>query len=165
MKNATGVKRSHIPTFFTLYEMDIIYIMLNSIGVELELWNNSAPPLVPLSSSSSSSFQPLSLSPCLLVSLSPSYLTIALSCTYLLAFSFLGSLIVVASTLIMCDCVDCCGFCRESVLLFYKKLEKYIVMSKNVAIFAQTINLWHDFIHINITFTFIWKDKGGMDID
>ena len=26
----------------------------------------------------------------------------------------------------MCDCVDCCGFCRESVLLFYKKLEKYI---------------------------------------
>ena len=157
MKNATGVKRRHIPTFFTLYEMDIIYIMLNSIGVELELWNNSAPPLVPLSSSSSSSFQPLSLS--------PSYLTIALSCTYLLAFSFLGSLIVVASTLIMCDCVDCCGFCRESVLLFYKKLEKYIVMSKNVAIFAQTINLWHDFIHINITFTFIWKDKGGMDID
>ena len=85
------------------------------------------------SSSSSSSFQPLSLS--------PSYLTIVLSCTYLLAFSFLGSLIVVASTLIMCDCVDCCGFCRESVLLFYKKLEKYIVMSKNVAIFAQTINL------------------------
>ena len=70
-----------------------------------------------------------------------------------------------ASALIMCDCVDCCGFCRESVLLFYEKLEKYIVMSKNVAIFAQTINLWHDFIHINITFTFIWKDKGGMDID
>ena len=157
MKNATGVKRSHIPTFFTLNKIDIIYIMLNSIGVELELWNNCASPLVPLSSSSSSSFQPLSLS--------PSYLTIALSCTYLLAFSFLGSLIVVASTLIMCDCVDCCGFCRESVLLFYKKLEKYIVMSKNVAIFAQTINLWHDFIHINITFTFIWKDKGGMDID
>ena len=46
MKNATGVKRRHIPTFFTPYEMDIIYIMLNSIGVELELWNNSAPPLV-----------------------------------------------------------------------------------------------------------------------
>lgn len=157
MKNATGVKRRHIPTFFTLNKIDIIYIMLNSIGVELELWNNCASPLVPLSSSSSSSFQPLSLS--------PSYLTIVLSCTYLLAFSFLGSLIVVASTLIMCDCVDCCGFCRESVLLFYKKLEKYIVMSKNVAIFAQTINLWHDFIHINITFTFIWKDKGGMDID
>ena len=153
MKNATGVKRRHILTFFNLYKIDIIYIMLNSIGVELELWNNC----VPLSSSSSSSFLPLSLS--------PSYLTIVLSCTYLLAFSFLGSLIVVASTLIMCDCVDCCGFCRESVLLFYKKLEKYIVMSKNVAIFAQTINLWHDFIHINITFTFIWKDKGGMDID
>ena len=154
MKNATGVKRRHIPTFFTLYEMDIIYIMLNSIGVELELWNNCAPPLILILISTS-----------LLVSLSPSYLTIVLSCTYLLAFSFLGSLIVVASTLIMCDCVDCCGFCRESVLLFYKKLEKYIVMSKNVAIFAQTINLWHDFIHINITFTFIWKDKGGMDID
>ena len=133
MKNATGVKRRHIPTFFTLNKIDIIYIMLNSIGVELELLNNCASPLVPLSSSSSSSFQPLSLS--------PSYLTIVLSCTYLLAFSFLGSLIVVASTLIMCDCVDCCGFCRESVLLFYKKLEKYIVMSKNVAIFAQTINL------------------------
>lgn len=150
MKNATGVKRRHIPTFFTLYKIDIIYIMLNSVGVELELWNNCAPPLVLILISTS---------------LSPSYLTIALSCTYLLAFSFLGSLIVVASTLIMCDCVDCCGFCRESVLLFYKKLEKYIVMSKNVAIFAQTINLWHDFIHINITFTFIWKDKGGMDID
>ena len=165
MKNATGVKRRHIPTFFTLNKIDIIYIMLNSVGVELELWNNCAPPLVLILISTSSSFRPLSLSPCLLVSLSPSYLTIALSCTYLLAFSFLGSLIVVASTLIMCDCVDCCGFCRESVLLFYKKLEKYIVMSKNVAIFAQTINLWHDFIHINITFTFIWKDKGGMDID
>ena len=26
--------------------MDIIYIMLNSAGVELELWNNYAPPLV-----------------------------------------------------------------------------------------------------------------------
>ena len=157
MKNATGVKRRHIPTFFTLNKIDIIYIMLNSIGVELELWNNCAPPLILILISPSSSFRPLSLS--------PSYLTIALSCTYLLAFSFLGSLIVVASTLIMCDCVDCCGFCRESVPLFYKKLEKYIVMSKNVAIFAQTINLWHDFIHINITFTFIWKDKGGMDID
>lgn len=37
MKNATGVKRRHIPTFFTLYKMNIIYIMLNSVGVELEL--------------------------------------------------------------------------------------------------------------------------------
>ena len=37
MKNATGVKRRHIPTFFTLHKIDIIYIMLNSIGVELEL--------------------------------------------------------------------------------------------------------------------------------
>ena len=46
MKNATGVKRRHIPTCFTLYKIDIIYIMLNSIGVEFELWNNSAPPLV-----------------------------------------------------------------------------------------------------------------------
>lgn len=98
------------------------------------MWNwNREIIVLPLSFSSSSSFLPLSLS--------PSYLTIVLSCTYLLAFSFLGSLIVVASTLIMCDCVDCCGFCRESVLLFYKKIEKYIVMSKNVAIFAQTINL------------------------
>ena len=152
VKNATGVKRRHIPTFFTLYKIGIIYIMLNSVSVELELWNNCAPPLVLI----------LIL---ISTSLSPSYLTIVLSCTYLLAFSFLGSLIVVASTLIMCDCLDCCGFWRESVLLFYKKLDKYIVMSKNVAIFAQTINLWHDFIHINITFTFIWKDKGGMDID
>lgn len=98
------------------------------------MWNwNREIIVLPLSFSSSSSFLPLSLS--------PSYLTIVHSFTYLLAFSFLGSLIVVASTLIMCDCVDCCGFCRESVLLFYKKLEKYIVMSKNVAIFAQTINL------------------------
>ena len=134
------------------------------------MWNwNCEIIVLPLSSSSSflphPHFYLILISTSLLVSLSPSYLTIALSCTYLLAFSFLGSLIVVASTLIMCDCVDCCGFCRESVLLFYKKLEKYIVMSKNVAIFAQTINLWHDFIHINITFTFIWKDKGGMDID
>ena len=46
MKNATGVKRRHIPTFFTLYKIDIIYIMLNSIGMELELWNSCAPPLV-----------------------------------------------------------------------------------------------------------------------
>ena len=46
MKNATGVKRRHIPTFFTLNKIDIIYIMLNSIDVELESWNNCAPPLV-----------------------------------------------------------------------------------------------------------------------
>lgn len=37
MKNATGVKRRLIPTFFTLYKMNIIYIMLNSIVVEFEL--------------------------------------------------------------------------------------------------------------------------------
>lgn len=98
------------------------------------MWNwNREIIVLPLSFSSSFSFQPLFLS--------PSYLTIVLSCTYLLAFSFLGSLIVVASTLILCDCVDLCGFCHESVLLFYEKLEKYIVMSKIVAIFAQTINL------------------------
>lgn len=77
----------------------------------------------------------------LLVFFLSSYLTIVLSCTYLLAFSFLVSLIVVASTLIMCDCVDCCGCWRECVLLFYEKSEKSIAMSKNVAIFAQTINL------------------------
>ena len=46
-----------------------------------------------------------------------------------------------ASAFIMCDCVDCCGCLRESVLLFYKKSEKHIAMSKNVAIFAKTINL------------------------
>ena len=71
MKNATGVKRRHIPTFFTLYKIDIIYIMLNSIGVELELWNNCAPPLILILISTSSSFRPLSLSPCLLVSFLP----------------------------------------------------------------------------------------------
>lgn len=150
MKNATGVKRRHIPTFFTLYKIDIIYIMLNSIGVELKLWNNCAPPLVLILISTS-----------LLVSFLPYHSPFL----HLFARIFFSWEIVVASTLIMCDCVDCCGFCRESVIFFYKKLEKYIVMSKNVAIFAQTINLWHDFIHINITFTFIWKDKGGMDID
>ena len=124
MKNATGVKRRHIPTFFTLYKIDIIYIMLNSAGVELELWNNCASPLVLILISTS-----------LLVSFLPYHSPFL---HYFLAFSFLGSLIVVASTLIliMCDCVDCCGFWRESVLLFYEKLEKYIVMSKNVAIFA-----------------------------
>lgn len=37
MKNATGVKRRHIPTFFTVYKITIIYIMLNSIGVGLNL--------------------------------------------------------------------------------------------------------------------------------
>lgn len=84
---------------------------------------------------------PIRSSPFLVLSLSPFCLTIVLSCSYLLAFSFLGSLIVVASTLIMCDCVDCCGCCRESVLLFYEKSEKTIAMSKNVAIFAKTINL------------------------
>lgn len=37
MKNATGVKRRHIPIFFTVYKITIIYIMLNSTSVELEL--------------------------------------------------------------------------------------------------------------------------------
>ena len=58
MKNATGVKRRHIPTFFTLYKIDIIYIMLNSVGVELELWNNCAPPLILISTSLLVSFLP-----------------------------------------------------------------------------------------------------------
>lgn len=37
MKNATGVKRRHIPTFFAVHKITIIYIMLNSAGAELEL--------------------------------------------------------------------------------------------------------------------------------
>ena len=162
MKNATGVKRRHIPTFFTLYEMDIIYIMLNSIGVELELWNNCAPPLILILISTSSSFRPLSLSPCLLVSFLPyhsPFLHLFARIFFSWEFNCCGEYI---------NNVWLCGLLRLlswKCSTLYKKLEKYIVMSKNVAIFAQTINLWHDFIHINITITFIWKDKGGMDID